>query len=195
MPTSSGNNYDADIEALQSNIDGFYEEIDSIREELDDTLTEIDTMLADWEEEQATSNSESETNTTTRWSIDCSSTYLITEVGISVYTSPSRIEEEDIYRIRLTIYNHKTSIVNNLQIDLNFTPKTGDKVFINEKNTYLDTVQSPYYWWDMDVITRGNEDYTKRISFLSEQVTVPAAVGTTWGKLILELEFNLEYQS
>ena len=201
LPASSGGNYDDDI-------DNLYAEIESIREELDTTLLTVEDMLAKWEEEQVTTNEE-QSNTTTRWGIECSSSYSSSEIKIDWYSSPSRIEEADIYKIRLTIYNSKVDAIGNpveikdLYIDIDLTPNSGDEVFVNGKNTYLDTIQSPYYWWDMDVVTRGENEYTRRISFVSEKITAPAAtsitkedgtVEITPSEIILTLELELEYQ-
>ena len=191
---SSPGNYDADIEDLQS-------QMDDLQTQLDDVLVEVDDMLATWEEGQA-DNSANQSDGTTRWRGGWTTNYpnsdAIPGVELDLYSSPSYIEDADIYKIRLTIYNYMTKGISDLYVDIDFTPKSGDIVFVDEKNTYLDTVQSPYYWWDMEVLTRGEEEYARRITFTSEKMTVPAA--TTDGTVVtpsettLTLEFNLEYQ-
>ena len=190
LPTGSGGNYDSDI-------DNIYVEIESLRDNFDGILAEVDDMLAEWEEEQQTTNSSSNSSNsgTTRWDLDVSSSYNISDVLIDVFVSPSRIEEADVYKIRLTIYNRTVVEVKDLCIYLDLTPKSGDVVFVNDKNTFLDTTRSPYYWWDTEVITRGEDNYTRRISSTSEKITVPAAVSNTQpSETSLTLELNLEYK-
>ena len=179
--------------------------MESLQEELDNTLAEVDTMLAEWEEEQVVAEEAEQADELTRWSLEVSNSNSL--VVVDQYHSPSRIEESDIYDIRLTLYNNMTNsdgdliALNDLYLDLTFTPQSSSAVYINEKNTWLDTVKSPYIFWEMDVVTRGDDKYTRRISFTSERITVPKGEWLDEANhelgvkptMELQLEFNLEY--
>jgi len=190
LPTSSGSNYDSDIEALQGDIDNLYTEIENLNEELYNVLDEIETMLADWEEEQVAAEEEEEelVKNITRWYLEATSSD--DNVSIVESHSPSRIEEADTYDVRLVLANSSTNSID-FHIFVDLIPKdSSTKTYIDERNTWLDTVNSPYYMWDTDVSTRGDDKHTRRISFESDPITLPAEESTE-----LKLELNLEYET
>lgn len=189
--TTVGKDWSGDINSQSNRISNLESQLDSLQQ-----------RVASLESANSgnSSDSSSDSDETTRWDMDVSTNYTETDVGVGRYISPSRIEEADIYKIRLTLKNYKTTAITDLYVDISFTPKTGDRVFVDEDNTFLDTIISPYYLWDMDFITRGDEDYTRRISFMSEQIDLPAATPATEtdpvipSETLITLEFSLEYE-
>jgi len=188
-----------DLTRLQSDIDKLQKQVDAMSK-LQSDLTSIQAHLATIDERLVklekvpTTPSPTTEIATTRWTWEVS-TNASNNVEVSTYVSPSRIEDAGTYKIRLTILNKATSINRDLRVGIVFTPTMGDIVYIDEKNTYLDTTQSPYYFWDMTVITRGADKYVRYLSILSEPITVPAAISATEpSSTQLMLEFNLKYK-
>jgi len=189
LPASSGGNYDSDIENL-------YEEIANTREEFDNVLAEVDDMLATWEEEQQVAQEEEEQTTSVRWERDVLSNYLETDVAIDYWQTPSRMESDGDYTIKVALTNKKTVLVgevvtpvaiDDLILDITFTPN--GKPYIDKKNTFLDTVSSPYTLWDTEIVTRGDDEYCRRISNMSEKIKLNPGE-----ELQLKLEFVLTYR-
>ena len=197
LPASQ--DYGRDIDSLEA-------QINDLQMQLDDALTQVDETLAAWEEEQAVQQEEEQeealTDSVVRWNVEVlSSTDSVT---VDEYHTPSRIEESDIYDMRLTVYNNTTTAINDLYLSLDFTPRDSSLyTYIDEKNTWLDSTRSPYIMWDIDVVTRGTEKYARRISFTSDAIKVPAGTlidpadpskGINPASVILQLEFSLEYK-
>lgn len=68
-----------------------------------------------------------------------------TAIGLSAIYKPVRIEE----------------------LVLNFKPKSGDRIKVNEDKTYLDSYSSPYFDWDMEFLNR-DDGTCKRIEALAD---------------------------
>ena len=159
--------------------------------------------MAEWESKQAKIVEIDDQSNTTRWSLDASA--FPPGVVVEVHHTPSRIEEEGIYKVYLSIYNNQTDVagnlvpVNDMRINVYLSPKSGDTVYLDKKNTYLDTMRAPYYFWDMDVTTRGSDEHVTRASFQSDLIAIPAGVWTSDDHedvnltMSLSLELNLEY--
>lgn len=212
LPTSSGNNYDADIEAFQGDIENIYAEIESFCEELDNVLADVDDMLIEWEERQAdneeqTDNTDTNVNSeTTRWNLNVWTDYESFNL-LEADLDSNRIEEEDDYTIWLLLknMNHRTinekdttvpvegegniaigkddgylyystndktlwevqssewkkisfssiySPIEIKEVDIEFSPKSSDRVFIDENRTELYSSGYPSFDWDMDFSNR-----------------------------------------
>jgi len=182
LPAGSGGNYDSDI-------DNIYAEIESLREELGDILTEVDDMLAGWEEEQQTVQEEEEQATDVRWSRDITSNYTEADVMIDYWQTPSRMDSEGDYTIKVTLMNNRPVAITDFVLDLTFTPS--GKPYVDQKNTFLDTMSSPYTLWDTEIVTRGDDEYCRRISNMSEKIKLEPGESNT---LQLQLEFILTYK-
>jgi len=173
LPTSSGSNYDADIEALQSDIDNIYTEIESLNDELYSVLDEIETMLADWEEEQQATADEDETvSTITKWYIDAQFEDALPatlEINDYVSVKPSRIEENDIYRIEVDIEG--TGEIDDNSLIVTLTPRTKDTSIDTEK-TFLDFASTPRgvdWWTDFTPTAKGGVSVDcRKIEFYSD---------------------------
>ena len=199
---SQSQDYSNAINKLQGDIDGLYDALDDFQAQVDDAIAGVDVTLADWEEQweekQVVAEEIAQEDNFTRWSLEAYTNYTDEEVNVGIYTSPSRIDEVGTYKIKLTVSNYMPTAITNLYVSLDMMPKTGDIVFIDDKNTYLDTTRSPYYLWDVDVATRGTDKHTTRISFTSDSITVPAATSSIEpivpSETILILELDLEYK-
>ena len=182
-------NYDRDIVSLQGDIESIHDELDSIREDMDDTLAEIEDMLADWEEEQTTQEA---SNTSVKWSWDVTSNYG-EDVIIDYWQTPSRMESEGDYTIKVTLMNNKRDVSDNLTaisdliLDITYTP-TGQP-YVDKDNTFFDTVSQPYTMWDTDIVTRTTDGYCRRIGNMSEKIKLDAGE-----ELQLKLDFCLTYK-
>jgi len=119
------------------------------------------------------------------------------EVEIDYSTSPSKIQDADDYTVYVDINNNTTTAIQDLQVEITFTPKTGANVIVNEDNLYLDSATSPYYIWEMEVSTKSDET-CRRITFSTDGVKVPKGVVVdstiTPGLTHLKLTFTLAYQ-
>jgi len=198
LPTSSGGNYDSDI-------DNIYAELENLGEELDNTLAEVDDMLAAWEDEQVIQEEEEEeseqSDETAKFTPTITSNKDVSVIAFEpLYIQPWKIEEEDVYRINVKGYNpleesgEFTTDITALQIYITFTPGTGDKVYIDEDNTGLFTMALPYYEWDTDVVTRGDDKYCRRISCTSQPINLVASEEAPMDFFTMSLEFELAYK-
>jgi len=250
LPTSSGGNYDADIAALQKDIDNTYAEMENFSDELDNTLAEVDDMLTDWEEEQAdneeqTSNTDTATDDTTRWSLNVWTDYESINL-LEVDLDSNRIEDEDDYTIWLLLYNRNHRSLNengiavladgdvsakadgylyfNTQdgtlwetqssewnqvsfssiyqpveikgIDIEFSPKSTDRVIMDESHTELYSSGYPSFDWDMDFSNRADGTCKKIEAETSVRFTLP--IPSTFRNNDPELpypeQFKLEFE-
>jgi len=186
LPTSSGGNYDADIAALQNDIDNIYAEMENFSDELDNTLAEVDDMLENWE---AKIIEEEEVETTTsdpvRWDIELSATKTGAVLLYECY--PKKIDEEDTYDIDIQVTNNTASELVDVVLMLYLVPRETTAI-LNESDTDIYTTSTPLLRWTMDIITKSN-DCTRRIECESNKFNVPAN-----GNVVIRTEFDLAYK-
>ena len=200
MPTAQSNNYDNEIASLQDDIDNLtdnlLEQIDDLQTQLDDVILDVEDRIAEWEETQETIQEEEETDADVKWSWTINSNYSESDIVIDYWQTPSRMDYEGDYAIKVTLTNKKTILIGgvvtpvaitDLALDITFSPD--GHPYIDSKNTFLDTVSRPYTLWDTDIVTRGDDEYCQRISNVSENIQLGA--GET---LPLTLEFILTYK-
>ena len=180
LPTSSGNNYDADIDNLQV-------QIEDLQTQLDDILVEIDDRISVWEKEQEATQEEEEAATNVKWSWDITSNYNENDVMVDYWQTPSRMESENDYTVKVTLKNNIATAITDLILDITYTPNGNP--YVDEKNTFMDTISAPYTLWDTEIVTRGDDEYCRRISNMSEKIKL--GVGE---ELQLKLEFILTYK-
>lgn len=198
----SGNS--ADIDSLNSRISNLQNQIDNLQQENSKLLNDYNNLRNDfinYKDEQA-ENAPSATNSTgedyTTWDPDF---YIWTEKEPSNFFIDhyvrGKIDEEDFYDIKLTIYYNNDdgdtddSITTKMILSGDFTPKSGDIVFVDDNNTFIDTVSNPHYLWSVDLTTRGDQKYTRRINAESEKFTVTLYENDP---LEITLEFSLAYE-
>jgi len=144
LPTSSGNNYDADIENI-------YAEIESLSEELDNVLANVDDMLAEWEAEQEAieANNTEATDETTRWTAEP----WVDSTLAEAYLQYSRIEDEDDYTMSLYLTNRNHSPINQRGTRAIRESLTGTSPGIQPNYLYYET--EPYFmlWKATDITT------------------------------------------
>lgn len=202
-------NNPADTTALQADLAKLRSDFDALVA----TTTTQGTKITELESTIATLNARiaaleptaTATETTCRWSsevynlnhLNLLSDGVTPEVRIDYTLNPSKVQEADDYKIYLDIYNNTTTAINDLQIEICFTPKTGANVIVDEDEIFLDTTVSPYYVWDTDITTRS-DGTCRRITFDTDLVKVPkgTTVDSTFtpGLTSLKLVFTLAYK-
>jgi hypothetical protein len=126
---------------------------------------------------------------TTRWSPSIQLEKVtddldIDEASISWY--PTRIKDEDTYRISFGIVNEGAEVKNEV-LYIVFTPSSKD-TYIDVANTGMYSTKPVNIWWDVDYNPTSGEN-CKRIEFISDQFTVPA--GDT---MEISVDFDLYYE-
>jgi hypothetical protein len=191
----------ADLAKLRSDLDTLITETaadEAKIAELTTTIAGLSTRIAALETPTAT------IETTCRWYCEVYNLNHLNllpdgvtpEVEIDYSTSPSKIQDADDYTVNVDINNNSTTAINDLQVEVTFTPKAGAKVIVNEDDLYLDNATSPYYTWEMDVSTK-TDGTCRRITFATDGVKVPKGVVVdstlTPGLTHLKLTFTLAY--
>lgn len=187
-------------------------------------IAELTTRIAELEAEQGdsggSSNGGSSTSSgtwdTIRWHLrDVDMTYdditvcdlgnpanctipITSEIEENVYaelhTSPSRIEEEDLYDVELIVSNNNKDYDITLE-DIVFvlTLSADGYAMLSEESTYLDSDRSPYLLWEADFTIREREgkDVTRRVTFESDELAKLEieADGSETLDLVLELYY------
>ncbi len=176
--------------------------IDNSMATLEGKLLALELRLDDLEDEIDTSNGNGDdpvvTDDITLWSKELYSTSNIT---IDYTISPTRVEEEGDYIIMVYLYNYDLTVKNDVVVDIIFSPKTGDRVKVDETEVYLDSTRTPFYAWFGDVVKRS-DGTVRRMVFTSEkmainagqEVTIGDQTGIDPGRLALRLEFTLAYE-
>ena len=159
--------------------------MDNLQTQLDDVLIEIDERIAAWEEEQQAVEEEEEAAINVKWSHDIEANYLETDVRIDYWQTPSRMESEGDYTIKVTLTNLKIEAITDYELYITYTPN--GKPYVDNNSTFLDTINSPYTLWDTEIVTR--DEYCRRISCSSEKIKLNASE-----ELQLKLEFVLTYK-
>ncbi len=176
------------IENTNSEIDTLAEKITAFETtlgEMEETLNQLE--LVDEEGEVVLSD------TTTKWSRELYTNYISSIVGIDHSISPSRIEDEDDYSVMIYLYNYSLTPKTDVDVTIILSPRTGDRVNVNEDNIYLDSVRSPFYTWFTDIVKR-NDGTVRRIVFNSGGIKIPAGTETNPGTVVLRLELTLSYK-
>jgi len=126
--------------------------------------------------------------------------YSTSNVAISYTISPSRLEEEGDYIMMVYLVNYDTDVKNDVVVDIILSPKTGDRVKVDEAEIYLDSTRTPFYAWFGEVVKRS-DGTCRRMVFTSEKMRIDAAEEhpetaelVALGYLTLRLEFTLAYK-
>ena len=122
-------------------------------------------------------------------------------IQITYTISPYKVEDGGDYIIMVYLSNTELITKSDIVLDIIFSPKTGDRVKVDEDEIYLDSTRSPFYSWFGEVVKRS-DDTVRRMVFASERIAVPAAVEIPQqegsiidpGRLTLRLEFTLAYK-
>lgn len=190
LPQADSTDYSGDIEQLQG-------QMDDLQTQLDDILTGVDEKLASFEEEQQAVEEQTASAATTRWTMDMAlgGTYSDNLTVDSYYSTPSRIEEDDTYRIGITLVNTGPE-VKGVYVIVYLVPKTKD-TSVNTVYTAMDSSRSPYLEWWSDfrpTPSSGSESSVncRRIEFTSDEFNVPAA-GTVATTVTILAELDLVY--
>lgn len=173
---------------------------------LNDKMTETAATIAELKAQIAALETSTTTaETTARWYCEVYNLNhlnllpdgITPEVEIEFATSPSKIQDADDYTVNVHIYNNTTTVINDLGVEVTFTPKAGADVIVNEDDLYLDNATSPYYIWEMEVSTKS-DGTCRRITFSTDGVKVPRGVivdsTLTPGLNPLKLVFTLAYK-
>jgi len=119
----------------------------------------------------------------------------------SVHISPTRIEEADDYIISVPLLNYRdgdgTGYVREAIIQIRMTPKSGDRVEVDEGEIYLDSAYYPFTLWSTDIVKR-DDDSCRRLVFTSDKIILPAPASdatkpSTPETTIIRLDFTLGY--
>lgn len=178
------------MSSINSQLDAF----DKAILNLEKTVEALEPLIVEPEEEE-----EPELGETTRWSKDFYSTnYGVARVTMDCHFSPSKIEEEDDYTIRLYLANQTETPITNCIMELAITPRTGDRVIVDENKLFLDTTNSPYYLWDMEIVKRSDGS-CRRVLFTSSKIGIPKTIMVEGeveelGLREIRLEFTLAYK-
>lgn len=148
------------------------------------------------EEKEAEEDDDEITSDITRWSLSAYATNN-TDVMIGYVASPYRIEDGGDYTVTLTILNPTSLAISNLTLEVALRPTSGDIVFVDENEIYLDTTQYPYSLWDCSVVKKSDES-CRRIVFNCAGVTAVAGTGEgedfVQGTTVMRLELTLAYK-
>ena len=174
--------------------------IDQLRADLTATNAKITELQAKVKELEVVKQKEAvAAETITRWYEDIATTPS-DSITFTSYIRPSKIEEDGDYDIRITLFNNSRTRLDQVTVAVTFTPKSGARVYVDDKNTFFDAVASPFVMWDTEVITRGDDKYARRITCTSDYYSVPAGTPgatddvTVPGTLELKLVFSLAYK-
>lgn len=178
IQNNAGKNYDGEISNLQSQDSNINQKLNSI----ESTLSNIQDQLDQLEEVQEAE----EEGYTTKWYPEISTN--ITD-NVSVTLSSPRIEDEGSYRMTIVANNTSAEAIKNVIIEVYLTPRSGDHVYLDSSDTFMDSVGSPFIWWDTEIRERGSDDYAGAIICDSEYITLPP------GETIFKTEFTLTYAS
>lgn len=133
---------------------------------------------------------------TVRWTFNEPTLNCVTALCVALVTDVSwegRIQDEDIYDVRVTITNNDVAndVGLNNQLTLVLVPKAD--ALLDEVSTYLDSDEEPWLEWDSDFVVRERQgvETTKRVEFTSDNwnVIVPKNGGSVSLDLILELYY------
>lgn len=179
VQSNAGKNYDNDISNLQSQDSNINQRLNSI----ESMLSQIQSQLDQLEETQ---QEVEENSYTTKWYPEISTNATD---NVSVTLSAPRIEDEGSYRMTIIAENTSTEDIKNVIIEVYLTPRAGDHVYLESGDTFMDSVGSPFIWWDTEIRERGSDDYAGAIICDSEYITLPP------GETIFKSEFTLTYAS
>jgi hypothetical protein len=107
-------------------------------------------------------------------------------VDVYYQQSPSPIDDADTYEIRLNLTNTTNETISDYVLELTYSPNA--VVSVDPKRTFIDTVNSPYTIWYVDIVKRSDGS-CRRISAESEPVKLLASE-----TIQLRLEFTLVYK-
>lgn len=205
---------DSDVESLNSRIDELetlvsnlnftisYDEVTGLKDVLDNIKEDIEELKTAKEEEIIA------ISTTTRWSVDIAfEEDYGTDITLDTSIKPTRVEEEDTYRIKIDILNSSTTVAKTISdaiLSIILIPNNKD-TYIDASNTFIDSASSPYLDWEADFRPEPVSGSVasvdcRRIELTSEEFnfTVPIATTTTEGVVVpgaytLKLDFDLAY--
>jgi len=116
-------------------------------------------------------------------------------VYAELHTSPSRIEDEDLYDVELIVANGNEDydiILKDVAFVL--TLSADGYAMLSEESTYLDSDRSPYLLWEADFTIREREgkDVTRRVTFESDELAKLEIEANDYETLDLVLELYYE---
>ena len=163
--------------------------LSDIKADLEALWVEVERVEEEEEEEDIVT-----TDDTTLWTKEF---YSTSDITIDYTVSPTKFEEAGDYIIMVYLYNYAQIAKSDVVVDIILSPKTGDRVKVDEAAIYLDSTRSPFYAWFRDIVKRSDET-CRRMVFTSEQMRIDAATpvgeGIDPGRLTLRLEFTLAYK-
>lgn len=137
----------------------------------------------------------------TIWKLDAFLDVSLPE-GVDIYSLksyPTRIEEEDTYRLTVTFQNDDPveALFTDVSMTVIFVPRTKDTV-IDAGNTFVDSMNAPYLWWDSTYTPKPVNNIStdcRRIEFFCEpfDFTIPAGDGVIPGIQVFSMDFDLCY--
>jgi len=193
-------NYEPDIDALEQQV----ADLEASNSDFEDRIAELEAGSPE------TNGDSGDVDLVTIWKLDVFlDVPLPSLVEIySIKSYPTRIEEEDTYRLTVTFQN---SNINNdgtpedeglvsftgVSMTVIFVPRTKDTV-IDAGNTFVDSMNVPYLWWDSTYTPKPVNNIStdcRRIEFYCEpfDFTIPGKVGDSPGTQVFSIDFDLCY--
>lgn len=171
-------NYEPDIKALKQQVT-----------DLETANSDLEGRIAELEAGSPNTNGDGDIEyVTTRWSpnIELENTESGKVVIVDIGWYPTRIKDEDTYRITFDIDNDSGAIVTNEVLYIVFAPSSRD-TNIDTKNTGMFSTKPINIWWDVDYNPSSGVE-CKRIEFISDPFTLQE------GLTPVTIEFDLYYE-
>jgi len=184
-------NYEPDIDLLQEQV----ADLEALNSDFEDRIAELERGGT------GTNGDSGDVDLVTIWKLDVFLDVPLPE-GVAIYSLksyPTRIEEEDTYRLTITFMNDNLieAPFTDVSMTVIFVPRTKDTV-IDAGNTFVDSMNAPYLWWDSTYTPKPVNNIStdcRRIEFYCEpfDFTIPAGDGTTPGTQVFSIDFDLCY--
>jgi len=174
-------NYEPDIKALKQQV-----------ADLETANSDFEDRIAELEAGSPGTNGDGDIEyTTTRWSPTISlgketpGALYVNQASVSWY--PTRIKEEDTYRLTFDIVN--TGVAQTKQtLYIIFSPSSRDTL-IDVSNTGMYSTSPVSIWWDVEYTPSDGVD-CRRIEFISDQFDIPAGPDP----MEVKVDFDLYYE-
>ena len=171
-------NYEPDINALKQQVT----DLETANSDFEDRIAELEAGSP------GTDGDGEVEGVTTRWlptiGLEKTEGGLVVIEDVDWY--PTRIKDEDTYRITFDIVNDTVSEVTKEVLYIIFTPSSRDTL-IDVSNTGMYSTSPISIWWDVEYTPSDGVD-CRRIEFISDQFDIP--VGSTE----VRVDFDLYYE-
>jgi len=174
-------NYKPNIDALEQQV----ADLEASNSDFEDRIAELEAGSPD-----SDTDGDAEI-VTTRWapSVELENTtsaLYVNQSSVSWY--PTRIKEEDTYRLTFDIVNTAATAQTNQVLYIIFAPSSRDTL-IDVSNTGMYSTSPVSIWWDVEYTPSDGVD-CRRIEFISDQFDIPAGANP----MEIKVDFDLYYE-